>query len=479
MTIALPTTGLETARYSRAARGVFAAVFFATIWMGAFPPAFDLHGFGSTAWADDGDNGDDGDDGDDGDGGSAGVGSGGGSSAGDRDRNRGGLGNHGGSRTRPSVNRTATLPARADREIVALGLDDDDIAELSAQGFAVLDDQTLQIVGARLFLLSTPQGLSLEQARAIVTDLNPEALVDFNHFYRAGGDTAVECSGPHCRAASAISWPVGSDALSGCPIEARIGLIDTGINADHATFRNRQLEVIDMLPGGKAKSGRKHGTAVAAILLGSAESRSPGLLPDSTVIAVDAFHRGGSRDERSDVHTLVRAMDRLAERDVTVINLSLSGPPNLLLEAMTGHLNDASIVLVAAAGNAGPRAKPAYPAAYPRVIAVTAVDGNGNVYRRAGRGAHIDLAAPGVDVWTAASIRGARTKTGTSFATPFVTAAVALAQVRLGLQGHEQLVDALAANALDLGAPGRDDIFGYGLVQAVGTCAPHAAHSTD
>ena len=237
--------------------------------------------------------------------------------------------------------------------------------------------------------------------------------------------------------------------------------------------------MIDAVSQDRAKSGRRHGTAVAAILLGSAESRSPGLLPDATVIAVDAFHRSGSRDERSDVFTLVRAMDLLAENRVSVINFSLAGPPNQLLEAMTRRLADTGIVLVAAAGNAGPRAEPAYPAAYPDVIAVTAVDRNGNAYRRAGRGAHIDLAAPGVDVWTAASIRGARTRTGTSFAAPFVTAAVALAQMRLNLKGHDEIAGALAKNARDLGAPGRDDIFGHGLLQALGTCRSATQRTPD
>ena len=82
--------------------------------------------------------------------------------------------------------------------------------------------------------------------------------------------------------------------------------------------------------------------------------------------------------------------------------------------------------MIAAAGNDGPRAEPAYPAAYDSVIAVTAVDRSGTIYRRAIRGAHVDLAAQGVEVWTAASVKGARWKTGTSFAAPYVTAAVAL-----------------------------------------------------
>ena len=81
---------------------------------------------------------------------------------------------------------------------------------------------------------------------------------------------------------------------------------------------------------------------------------------------------------------------------------------------------------VAAAGNNGPGAEPSYPAAYPGVIAVTAVDQNLNVYRRATQGAYVDLAAPGVNIWTASLKGSGALKTGTSDAVPFVSAATSL-----------------------------------------------------
>jgi subtilisin family serine protease len=91
-------------------------------------------------------------------------------------------------------------------------------------------------------------------------------------------------------------------------------------------------------------------------------------------------------------------------------------------------------------------------------------------YRRAGRGEHIDLAAPGVQVWTAASVSGARPKTGTSFAAPFVTAAAALMKSANGNATAADIQDALGKSAEDLGAPGKDDVFGWGLLNASAAC---------
>uniref|UniRef100_UPI00177ADBD6 S8 family serine peptidase n=1 Tax=Mesorhizobium mediterraneum TaxID=43617 RepID=UPI00177ADBD6 len=213
-----------------------------------------------------------------------------------------------------------------------------------------------------------------------------------------------------------------------------------------------------------------HGTAVAALLVGGADSRTPGLLPHARLIAVDAFHRGDRQDDRSDAYDLLRALDLLSGRGVQVTNMSLSGPANALLEQFVRKLSEHGMVIVAAAGNGGPKAGPAYPAAYADVIAVTAVDRMKRPYRRAGRGEHIDLAAPGVEVWTAASVSGARPKTGTSFAAPFVAAAAALMKSANRNATAADIHDALGKSAEDLGAPGKDAVFGWGLLNARAAC---------
>jgi len=363
--------------------------------------------------------------------------------------------------------RPAPPPDRAPDEIVAAGVTAPQLAELEASGFTVLDRTAMGSLGGEVLRLRIPRGAALQVARDRVLAAAPQSLADFSHYYRT--EQSEACSGAHCSAVELIEWP-GASGLAGCRVPARIGLIDTAINPTHASFAEGQIEVIRLSDAEFPESGRQHGTAVAALLAGASAGRTPGLLPGVKVIAIDAFHRGGRSDDRASVFDLLRALDLLAGRGVQVANLSLAGPPNVLLERQVADLSDDGMVIVAAAGNGGPKAPPAYPAAYSQVIAVTAVDRSRRAYRRAGQGEHIDLAAPGVDIWTAASVSGARTKTGTSFAAPFVTAAAALLKSARPQATSADIEATLGGSADDLGAPGKDPVFGWGLMNVRAAC---------
>jgi subtilisin family serine protease len=377
-------------------------------------------------------------------------------------------------RFQPRVQRRAAVrrpvapqppPVRAADEIVAVGLTNDQTTALTTAGFTVLQRANLSFAGSEVVKLRIPSGAGAEAALNQVRAAAPGASADFNHYFRPGQDS-LDCSAERCPARGLVAWP--GESMFACSGRPTIGLIDTAINADHAAFAKNQVEVVRLSGEELPESGRQHGTAVAALLVGDAGSTTPGLLPGANLIAVDAFYRGARQDDRADAYDLVRALDLLAGRKVDVVNMSLAGPANAVLEKLVRQVG-AETVLVAAAGNQGPKAGPVFPAAYPEVFAVTAVDRRKQAYRRAGRGEHIDLAAPGVGVWTAASVSGARSKTGTSFAAPFVTAAAALVKSS-GMETVADIHDVLAKSAEDLGEPGKDPVFGWGLLNARALC---------
>lgn len=356
-------------------------------------------------------------------------------------------------------------------EIVVFDLTQADLDTLLARDYTVIETQGLATFGAIMRRLRVPDGIALADAREVVRALPSGGDADFNHLYRSEAATGEPpCEGPHCTGFDLVDWPLLPSLSNACGQEVAIGMIDTGINAAHETFAQSRLEVHRVSDEALDASRAIHGTAIAAILIGHPESRSPGLVPFARLVAVDVFHRS-SADERADAFTLVEGLDLLAGADVAVVNLSLSGPANTVLErAVDEMVGRRGIVLVSAAGNGGPQAAPLYPGAYDEVIAVTAVDAARRVYRRAGRGAHIDLAAPGVGVWTAASIEGARPKTGTSFAVPFVSAASALILHEAPGLAPDEVTERLTAAATDLGEAGPDEIFGAGLLSLAGAC---------
>lgn len=362
-------------------------------------------------------------------------------------------------------------PPQAPNSIVVAGLSDQDLAKLGTSGLRVTS-QTRGLVTPRIVRLSVPPGMSLVEARRAVERINRKAPADLDtYYYTDEGEPG--CADPGCGASTLVGWtPPAVDACGPPPL---IGLIDTGIDLDHDALRGQSIELVSISNQPGSSSSLEHGTAIAALLVGRAGSIAPGLIPQATLVAVDAFSRSPGAADRADVVSLVSALEMLIGRGVRVINLSLSGPPNEVLRLAIEAARAQGVVLVAAVGNNGAGAEPSYPAAYPGVIAVTAVDRQLSVYRRATRGSHVAFSAPGVDIRTAQSKAGSTVKSGTSYAVPFVSAAMAMALATNPETDVEELQRRLQEGTQDLGVPGRDITFGYGLVQMTNLCsAPEA-----
>jgi subtilisin family serine protease len=204
----------------------------------------------------------------------------------------------------------------------------------------------------------------------------------------------------------------------------------------------------------------------------------PGLLPTARLVAYNAFAPRNGRDV-ADAVSLVRAISSLVRAGARVINMSLTGPSNAVLEQAVDVALQQNTVIVAAAGTDGSGGKPAFPAAYDGVIAVTAVDDELQGYGRAAHGRYVTLAAPGVRLLTARSQSDADLMSGTSYAAPFVTAAAALLVAAEPNLSPKQVADALIASAKDLGRPGRDDTYGWGLLHSSNRCEPGDTASLD
>lgn len=343
--------------------------------------------------------------------------------------------------------------------IVALDLSDAALAEARRRGFAVLDDERLEVVGVRVQRLRLPRNVSVARAREILTGLGASA-VDLNSIYRPQ-------AGEDCAAADCVEKsPEPQSSLDRCRETGTIGLIETSVDLKHPALAGRNIEVAELRPPKTRRSSSKHGTAVSALLA----SASMGLLPEASVIVAVPYYRSKRGEDVALAYDIVRAIDALARRNPDVINMSLTGPPNQAVERAFAGVHARGIPVVAAAGNGGARSKPLYPAGYDTTVAVTAVTADNKVYRRAAQGPHVDFAAPGVEV-AFVNAKGRKERlTGTSFAAPYVAAALAVLHRQDAGAGVDTLVGRLAPIALDLGKPGKDPVFGWGAIGLSDIC---------
>jgi hypothetical protein len=237
-------------------------------------------------------------------------------------------------------------------------------------------------------------------------------------------------------------------------------MIDSRVDREHPALHHARIQARAFTSAG-AVLPSFHGTAIASIIAGNGDGYV-GIAPNSEIYAAEVFEQDPRRGEIASTVSLVRALDWLISSDVDVVNISLAGPPNRLLEAALQRASESDVTILAAAGNGGPVAAPMYPAAYSSVVAVTAVDASGQVFRLANRGDYLDIAAPGVGLRHAKSGGGFAASSGTSFAVPFASAAVARLRQ---LQPGEDALELLCRSAEDLGPPGRDSIYGFGLLR--------------
>lgn len=329
--------------------------------------------------------------------------------------------------------------------------------QLEEEGYLFDRVSELDGLGFLLAEVAAPASFDLSATRAGIYEVigGDRADVDLNHLYTAGVPDASDADIAGVAPRELLTLPTDLSDLS-----LRIGIVDSSVDMGHralstASITTRRFVDNDTPPN-------FHGTAIASIIA-SNDPSALGLAPRAELFAAEVFDQTEEQGEFASTVSLIKALNWLVTQEVSVINISLAGPPNRLLETALTRVRERGVLAIAAAGNGGPMAQPMYPAAYPEVVAVTATDNRGRAFRLANRGEYVDIAAPGVNIRHAQAGGGYAASSGTSYAVPFV--AVAAARLLQLNSEPAAMLDALYASAVDVGAPGRDQIYGYGQLQ--------------
>jgi len=240
-----------------------------------------------------------------------------------------------------------------------------------------------------------------------------------------------------------------------------IAVIDSGIDVRHPELANSISDSFDAL--GSKEGPHVHGTGIAGAI--AAHGRLMGSAPEARIIAIRAFGsvQGGAE---SSSYIIIKSLNYAVLHGAQIINMSFAGPKDPLIERAIAATAARDVLLVAAAGNAGPKSPPLYPAANPNVIAVSATDARDQLFAASNRGNYIALAAPGSDVFLPAPDEKYQMTSGTSFSAAYVSGIAALVMERNPALKPNDVRAILTGSARDLGEAGRDDLFGYGEADA-------------
>ena len=343
------------------------------------------------------------------------------------------------------------FPARSN-EILAFDLGEDELAIARDLGFELIERRELAALGGSIDRLKVPKDFSLPGAVDALDSALPAAPFDYNHIYLLPeGEADENQAGQN----TSIGQPQIGQGI-------RLGVIDTMVDTAHPSLLDQTVTVRDF--AGDGGRDTEHGTAVVSILVGKdADQAYSGLIPGAEIFAANVFTIGDTGLPSTNTFAMVEALDWVASQDVGVISISIAGPDSAVIAEAIKRVHARGQVVVAAVGNDGPAAPPLFPASYDGVVGVTAIDLNQRVFRRAGRGDHVDFSAPGVRVRAANAEGGYALMSGTSFATPVIAALVALRVDDRPLEA-DRLVQELSRSVRDLGSPGKDPVFGYGLL---------------
>ncbi|MBX7269158.1 type VII secretion-associated serine protease mycosin [Micromonospora sp. Llam7] len=247
-----------------------------------------------------------------------------------------------------------------------------------------------------------------------------------------------------------------------------VAVPDTGVSP-HPDLRNNLLEGFDLIPGGDTngqQDNNSHGTGMAGLIAAHGRQDGVGALgvaPKAEILPIRVFNS----NKQGDTDLLAESIERSVSAGADVINISGGGGVSARLLQAIDAANFANTIIVAAAGNRPDDGQVLWPAAGRSVIAVGGIGRNGSYSSVSVAGPQIDLVAPAVDIYSTSYGDAYSKGTGTSGAAAIVAGAAALIRAKYPYLPADEVAHRLTATAIDKGPPGRDDQYGYGVIDLV------------
>jgi Subtilase family len=369
-----------------------------------------------------------------------------------------------GSGPRRNVAQAALDPSTVANEVVAEidgSLSDVQADELARRhGLTRLQSQNFPLIGTTIGLFRITGRRTMEAAsRELATDAGVHAVQPNFRYLLQDQAAALTEGDPAQYALAKLRLPEAHTLAHGANVI--VAVIDSGIDIKHPEFANSILESYDAL--GSKEGPHLHGTGVAGAIV--AHARLMGSAPAARILAIRAFGMAANGAE-STSFVILKALDYAAAHGAQIVNMSFAGPKDALIERGIAAAAVKGMVMVAAAGNAGAKSPPLYPAANSNVIAISATDAQDKLFAASNRGIYIAVAAPGVDIFLPAPDGKYQMTSGTSFSAAYISGVAALLLERNPALKPEELRAILMKTARDLGTPGRDDLFGAGEADA-------------
>ena len=363
----------------------------------------------------------------------------------------------------PNSPSTATVSLSFPNELVAEidgAMSEEQVRALAQRhGMVLVESQNLPLIGATIGLFRITNGRPLDAARRDFAADGSVRAVQLNWRYLSQDSKPLAEGDPAQYAVKKLRLPQAHKLAHG--MNVTVAVIDSGIDAGHPELANTITDNFDAL--GSKEGPHVHGTGIAGAI--AAHGRLRGSAPEARIIAIRAFASAQGGAESSS-YIIIKSLNYAVLHGAQIINMSFAGPKDILIERGIGATAARDVVMVAAAGNGGPKSPPLFPAANPNVIAVSGTDSQDRLFAASNRGVHVALAAPGADIFLPAPDQKYQMTSGTSFSAAFVSGIAALLLERNPALKPNEVRAILTSTARDLGTPGKDELFGYGQADA-------------